>query len=159
MSKLEIVPGKAPLSLWRKIADGAGPVTLADTAWPTIERSRALIENALASGQPIYGVNTGSGKLAQTRIAAGDLKALQRNLVLSHAAGVGAPLPDWSCGSCWRSRCRACRGEIPACGRSWWSAARIVQCRGVLPEIPSQGSVGASGDLARWPILFRSVDR
>ena len=56
---------------------------LADSAWPAIDRARAGIEAALASGRPIYGVNTGFGKLAQTRIAPGDLKTLQRNLVLS----------------------------------------------------------------------------
>jgi histidine ammonia-lyase len=148
MSKLEIVPGRVPLSLWRRIAEGAAPVTLADVAWPGIEHSRALIEDALASGHPIYGVNTGFGKLAQTRIAPGDLKALQRNLVLSHAAGVGAPLPD--------AVVRLVLAlKVSSLARGFSGVRRVVVerllellNRGVLPEIPEQGSVGASGDLA-----------
>src|SRR5271168_5551794 len=94
MKKLEIKPGFAPLSLWRQIAAGAVAVHLAKPAWADIARSRGLIEAALASGRAIYGVNTGFGKLAQTRIPDVDLKLLQRNLVLSHAAGVGEPLGD-----------------------------------------------------------------
>jgi histidine ammonia-lyase len=135
MSKLEIVPGQAALSLWRRIAEGEGPVALADGAWPGIERSRALIEDALASGRAIYGVNTGFGKLAQTRIAPGDLKALQRNLVLSHAAGVGAALPD--------AVVRLVLAlKVSSLARGYSGVRRV------LPEIPEQGSVGASGDLA-----------
>jgi histidine ammonia-lyase len=148
MSKLEIVPGQAALSLWRRIAEGEGPVALADGAWPGIERSRALIEDALASGRAIYGVNTGFGKLAQTRIAPGDLKALQRNLVLSHAAGVGAALPD--------AVVRLVLAlKVSSLARGYSGVRRVVVQRllellntGVLPEIPEQGSVGASGDLA-----------
>src|ERR1700685_1206699 len=93
MADLIIEPGKTKLSLWRAVAAG-GHVALSNGAWPAIERSRQIIEDALTSGQPVYGVNTGFGKLAQTRIADSDLKTLQRNLVLSHATGVGAPLPD-----------------------------------------------------------------
>src|ERR1700679_1307476 len=94
MDSLTIDPGKAPLSLWRRLAAGSASVALADSAWPRVARARQMIEDALASGEAIYGVNTGFGKLAQTRIPDGELKHLQRNLVLSHAAGVGAPLDD-----------------------------------------------------------------
>src|ERR1700678_2404547 len=94
MSELEIKPGSAPISLWRQIAAGAGPARLAENAWADIARSRGLTEQALAAGRAIYGVNTGFVKLAQTRIPDADLKLLQRNLVLSHAAGVGEPLGD-----------------------------------------------------------------
>ena len=93
MTELTIVPGKNSLSLWRDLAADGGPVALAKEAWPSIERSRGHVESALASGRAIYGVNTGFGRLAQTRIPAAELKLLQRNLVLSHAAGVGELLP------------------------------------------------------------------
>jgi histidine ammonia-lyase len=140
-------PGKAPLSLWRKVAAGA-TVELAAPAWARIEASRKMIENALASGQAIYGVNTGFGKLAQTRIPDAELKHLQRNLVLSHAAGVGAKLPDPVV-----RLVVALKAASLARGHS--GVRRVVVERllallekDVLPEIPEQGSVGASGDLA-----------
>ncbi|HEY1631851.1 MAG TPA: histidine ammonia-lyase [Rhizomicrobium sp.] len=147
MTSLTVDPGKAPLSVWRKVAEGAS-VALAVPAWERIEASRGLIEQALASGQAIYGVNTGFGKLAQTRIPDAELKRLQRNLVLSHAAGVGAPLPDPVV-----RLILALKASSLARGHS--GVRRVVVERllallekNVLPEIPEQGSVGASGDLA-----------
>lgn len=145
---LTIAPGKVSLSIWRDIAEGAAPVLLAEDAWPAIERSRADVESALASDRAIYGVNTGFGRLAQTRIPASELQLLQRNLVLSHAAGVGERLPD-----------HVVRLTIAlkaaSLGLGYSGVRRIVIERlldllnkNALPEIPCQGSVGASGDLA-----------
>jgi len=94
MTTLEIDPGRATLSLWRRVLESGAPIALAAAAWPIIERARHTVEDALAAGRVLYGVNTGFGKLAQTRIAPGEIKALQRNLVLSMAAGVGELLPD-----------------------------------------------------------------
>ncbi|HUO91865.1 MAG TPA: histidine ammonia-lyase [Rhizomicrobium sp.] len=148
MSELEILPGSAPLSLWRRIAAGGETVRLAKAAWDNIARSRGQIEQALASGRAIYGVNTGFGKLAQTRIPDAELALLQRNLVLSHAAGVGAPLGD--------DIVRLIIAlKVASLGRGYSGVRPLVVetllqllNHGVLPEIPSQGSVGASGDLA-----------
>ncbi len=147
-STLEIVPGKSPLPLWQKIFETGAPVRLSQAAWPRIEASRARVEAALASGRVIYGVNTGFGKLAHKRIAHSELKTLQRNLVLSHAAGVGDPLPD--------PVVRLILAlKIASLARGYSGVRRIVVERlidllnkNVLPVIPSQGSVGASGDLA-----------
>jgi histidine ammonia-lyase len=148
MTELEIKPGSAPLSLWRQIAAGTGPVRLAEKAWADIARSRGLIEQALASGRAIYGVNTGFGKLAQTRIPDAELKLLQRNLVLSHAAGVGEPLGDdvvrLVIALKVSSLARGYSGVRPVVVE----ALLTLLNKGVLPQIPSQGSVGASGDLA-----------
>jgi histidine ammonia-lyase len=148
MTELEIKPGSAPLSLWRQIAAGAGPVRLAEKAWGQIARSRGLIEQALASGRAIYGVNTGFGKLAQTRIPDADLKLLQRNLVLSHAAGVGEPLGDdlvrLVIALKVSSLARGYSGVRPVVVETLLALLN----KGVLPQIPAQGSVGASGDLA-----------
>lgn len=148
MSDLEIEPGTAPLSLWRRIAAGHRPVTLAAAAWGDIARGRRLVEQALASGRPIYGVNTGFGKLAQTRIPADELKLLQRNLVLSHAAGVGPALGE-------EIVRLAIALKIASLARGYSGVRPIVVERlldllnkDLLPEIPEQGSVGASGDLA-----------
>ncbi|HEX4532821.1 MAG TPA: histidine ammonia-lyase, partial [Rhizomicrobium sp.] len=148
MTDLLIEPGKTPLSLWRKLADGPHAVKLADIAWPQIEKSRAIIEAALESGRAIYGVNTGFGKLAQKRIPDDELKTLQRNLVLSHSVGVGTPLPD--------ATVRLVLAlKIASLSRGYSGVRRVVVERllallnkGVLPEIPEKGSVGASGDLA-----------
>jgi histidine ammonia-lyase len=148
MPELTLHPGKTRLAFWRKIVDGAAPLALAEDAWPVIEKSRALVEEALASDRTIYGVNTGFGKLAQTRIAADDQKTLQRNLVLSHSAGVGEPLAP--------PIVRLILAlKIAGLARGFSGVRRVVVERlldmfnkDVLPEIPSQGSVGASGDLA-----------
>jgi len=148
MSTLEIDPGHAPLSLWRQILEQTAPVALAARAWPEIERARGAVEAALAAGHIVYGVNTGFGKLAQTRIAPGEIKTLQRNLVLSHAAGVGELLPD--------AVVRLVLAlKVASLARGYSGVRRIVVERllhllnaNALPEIPSQGSVGASGDLA-----------
>jgi histidine ammonia-lyase len=146
MEKLS--PGKVALAQWRGILAGPATVALAENAWPGVEASRRIVEQALASGNAIYGVNTGFGKLAQTRIPDNELKHLQRNLVLSHAAGVGAPLAD-------RVVRLVLALKAASLGRGHSGVRRVVIERlldllnkDVLPEIPEQGSVGASGDLA-----------
>jgi histidine ammonia-lyase len=149
MSDTVIEPGKSPLSLWRRVAEGsAGKVSLSTGAWDAIARSRQTVETALASGEAIYGVNTGFGKLATTRIPGNDLKRLQRNLVLSHATGVGTPLPEGVVRL-------VIALKIASLSRGHSGVRRMVVERlldllnhNILPEIPAQGSVGASGDLA-----------
>ncbi|MGA2579293.1 MAG: histidine ammonia-lyase [Bryobacteraceae bacterium] len=129
---------------------GAHPqaVELAAAAVEKMERSRAVVERLAAGDAPVYGVNTGVGLLADVRIAAADLDQLQRNVVRSHSAGVGDPLP--------RAEVRAMmliRANVLAKGYSGIRPAvaqRLCDLlnRGVTPRVPSQGSVGASGDLA-----------
>jgi len=113
-----------------------------------MEKSRALVEAAIAERRVVYGVDTGFGDLADTLIDEKDLAALQRNLVRSHAAGVGPPLDDRATRAILLAKANSLlkgydgvRFEIPA---------TIVAClaRDLLPVIPSIGSVGASGDLA-----------
>ena len=85
-------PGEVGLADWRAIYRGAAAVLYPDAARP-IRASAAAVERILARGEPVYGINTGFGKLASVRIEAGDLATLQRNIVLSHAAGIGDPSP------------------------------------------------------------------
>ena len=147
MTTVTIEPGKMPLSAWRALTVGAS-VMLSAEAWPGIERSRGHIESALQLGHAIYGLNTGFGKLAQTRIPDSQLELLQHNLVLSHAAGVGELLPD--------PVVRLILGlKIAGLARGYSGVRPLIIERlldllhkDVLPEIPAQGSVGASGDLA-----------
>jgi histidine ammonia-lyase len=130
------------------LASGAVEVTVAASAVEKMQRSRAVVERLAAGDTPVYGVNTGVGLLADVRIAAADLDRLQRNVVRSHCAGVGDPLA--------RAEVRAMmliRANVLAKGYSGIRpvvAQRLCDLlnRGVTPVVPSQGSVGASGDLA-----------
>ncbi len=123
-------------------------VSLAPAAYHRMAASRALVDRLAAGDAPIYAVNTGVGLLADVRIPPADLERLQRNVIRSHCAGVGDPLP--------REVVRAMmliRANVLAKGLSGIRplvAERICELidRGVTPVVPSQGSVGASGDLA-----------
>jgi len=140
-------PGEARLADWRAIWRGA-PVALDPAARAKVAASAAAVQRILARGEPVYGINTGFGKLAGVRIEPADLAQLQRNIVLSHAAGVGetTPLPvtrlmmALKLGSLTQGA-SGVRMETIDC-----MAAMLD--RGVTPVVPSQGSVGASGDLA-----------
>ena len=121
---------------------------LARRAAARMEASRAVVERLAAGEEPVYAVNTGVGLLADVRIPREDLDRLQRNVVRSHAAGVGEPLA--------REAVRAMmliRANVLAKGFSGIRpviAERLCELlnRGVTPVVPSRGSVGASGDLA-----------
>jgi histidine ammonia-lyase len=123
-------------------------LTLAPAARKRVEKARRCLENLMATDATIYGVNTGFGKLANQRINAEELLALQENLLRSHAVGMGNLL------SIGESRLAlALRIQALAKGHSGVTPALIdllieMYNRGVVPAIPEQGSVGASGDLA-----------
>ena len=85
--------GAVPLSTWRDVYFGAR-VTLDEDCRAAVDAGAATIDAIVARGTAVYGVNTGFGKLAGISIDPVDLRQLQRNLVLSHASGVGEPLPD-----------------------------------------------------------------
>ena len=145
--------GDEPLTLESLVAVArAGQrVEIGERAQGAMQRARAVVDAVVIGGDAapaVYGVNTGFGALAEVRISSDQVVRLQQNLVRSHAAGVGAPLP--------RDAVRAMmllRAAVLATGRS---GARPVCCQrlcdllnaGVHPVIPARGSVGASGDLA-----------
>ncbi|TMJ29424.1 MAG: histidine ammonia-lyase, partial [Alphaproteobacteria bacterium] len=85
-------PGAMTLGDWRAVYRGAVP-WLDPACVPAIERSAAAVSAIIAKGEPVYGINTGFGKLANVHIPPADLATLQRNIVLSHSAGAGAPMP------------------------------------------------------------------
>ena len=91
---LHLQPGELTLAQLRAVHQQPVKITLDERAFPAIDRSVACVENIIAEGRTAYGINTGFGLLAQTRIAREDLENLQRSLVLSHAAGVGEPIDD-----------------------------------------------------------------
>lgn len=113
-----------------------------------VERSRRTLEAAVDGGTPTYGVNTGFGKLAQKRIAPEDQRALQRNLLLSHAVGVGDPVPRDITRLMLRLKIHAL--GLGYSGVSVPTFTRLLEweAAGLTPVVPSRGSVGASGDLA-----------
>ncbi|HLV48621.1 MAG TPA: aromatic amino acid lyase, partial [Aliidiomarina sp.] len=91
---LELQPGQLTLAQMHHISRSAVHLTIDDGAWPNIERAAKTVADVLAEGRVVYGINTGFGLLANTRIAADQLSDLQRRIVLSHAAGVGALMAD-----------------------------------------------------------------
>ena len=124
------------------------PVRLDPTAADRVRRSREALEGLLDRDDPVYGVSTGFGRLAQVRIAGEDQRALQRNLVRSHAAGVGRPLPAEEVRAILLLRANAlARGQS---GCRLVVVERLVDFLnlGIHPVVPEIGSVGASGDLA-----------
>jgi histidine ammonia-lyase len=147
MHDIALIPGAASLADWRAIYRGAG-LRLDPACRPGIADSAAAVSRILAKGQPVYGINTGFGKLASVRIGDADLAQLQRNIVLSHSAGTGASTPRAAV----RLMMALKLGSL-AQGASGVMPATVALLEAMLehdliPVIPCQGSVGASGDLA-----------
>src|SRR5580658_1723801 len=124
------------------------PVEIAATAAARIADSRKLIEQILAAGQTVYGVNTGFGKLADVRIPDGNLVQLQTNLVRSHAGGVGQPLSEAEARAMLLLRANVLAVGFSGCRTELVELLVALLNAGVHPVIPEKGSVGASGDLA-----------
>ncbi|WP_208852067.1 histidine ammonia-lyase [Paracoccus sp. TD-10] len=148
LSELILIPGETTLAQLEQVWRQGLAVRLADSARPGIAESAARIEAAANGEAPVYGVNTGFGKLASIKIAARDTATLQRNLILSHCCGVGEPVEPETVRLIMvlklLSLGRGASGVRP-------EVIQLIEdmlARGVLPVIPSQGSVGASGDLA-----------
>jgi histidine ammonia-lyase len=130
------------------VARGGARVVLSPSARRRIERALAVIEAILASDRQVYGVNTGFGLLKDIRIPRDQLDALQLNLIRSHCAGVGGPLPPEA-----TRALMLLRAHVLARGHSG-VRPRVVETllahlnADLLPVVPEQGSIGASGDLA-----------
>ena len=148
MTALTLTPGAVTLADLARVYFDEAPVRLDRAAKPAVERAAAAIARAAAGNVPVYGVNTGFGKLASITIAPGDTATLQRNLILSHCCGVGEPVA--------RRHARLMMAlKLLSLGRGAsgvrWDLIELLEQmleRGVTPVIPAQGSVGASGDLA-----------
>ncbi len=147
MNTIFLKPGAVSLADWRAIYRGAVP-TLDPASLGAVEASAAAVERIIARHEPVYGLNTGFGKLASVKIGDEDLATLQRNIVLSHAAGTGAPSPEpvvrLRMALKLASLAQGASGVRP-------ETIRLLEAMlfaGLTPVIPCQGSVGASGDLA-----------
>ncbi len=140
----------APISIAdvESVARRARPVQIGSEARSRLDAARTALTRAISGGAPIYGVNTGFGALSRQRIADADLEAVQRNLLLSHAAGVGPPLAEDIVRATMlilaASLCRGASGVRPEVVES---IVALLNAR-ITPLVPELGSVGASGDLA-----------
>ena len=148
MSVPTLTPGSVTLDQLAEIYGNEAPVALDPACRAGVEAAARRIDAAAAGEAPVYGVNTGFGKLASVKIARGDTATLQRNLILSHCCGVGGAIP--------RRHARLMMAlKLLSLGRGAsgvrWELIELLQAmlaKGVTPVVPAQGSVGASGDLA-----------
>jgi UPF0042 nucleotide-binding protein len=132
----------------RKIYERAAAVDLDGNDRERIAASCGLVDRIVAKGDAAYGINTGFGLLAQTRIPTDQLALLQSNLLLSHAAGVGTSLPDAVARLVMALKINSLARGYSGISLAVVDALRALLSNEVYPVIPSQGSVGASGDLA-----------
>lgn len=146
--QLTLRPGDLTLSELRAVWADHLPLRLAPEAWQAVDASCALVQEITAKGDPAYGINTGFGILAKAHIPNDQLEALQRNLILSHAVGTGELIPDHIVRLIVLTK-------IGSLARGYSGVRPLIietlialYNAGVMPAIPSQGSVGASGDLA-----------
>ena len=130
------------------IAGGQSEVSLAPSAVRRVNASRAVVDRTASGDAPVYGVNTGFGALAETAIPRDQLGALQLNLLRSHAAGVGEPLPVRAVRASMALRANVLAKGFSGIRRETLELLIAMLNRGVHPVVPSRGSVGASGDLA-----------
>jgi histidine ammonia-lyase len=131
-----------------RVADGDDDMSLSASCRGRMEKSRRIVDEVIASGQTVYGINTGFGKLSDVRIPANDLQRLQKNLIMSHACGVGAPLPAREVRALMLLKVNALATGYSGCRPELADFLLEMLRREVLPVIPEKGSVGASGDLA-----------
>ncbi|MGH8263779.1 MAG: histidine ammonia-lyase [Steroidobacteraceae bacterium] len=140
-------PGDVSLAEWRAIYRGA-TATVDPAGRSQVAASAAAVARILAAGVPVYGVSTGFGKLASVRIADDDLLTLQRNIVLSHAAGVGEPMPTSVARLMMALKLASLAQGASGVRPEILDFLQAMLEHDLVPVIPAQGSVGASGDLA-----------
>jgi histidine ammonia-lyase len=130
------------------IADGGESIALADRARERVRASREVVDRRARGSEPAYGINTGFGSFADVKIAPDALEALQLNLLRSHAAGVGEPLPVRTVRATMALRANVLAKGFSGISVGTLEALMALVNAGVHPHVPSRGSVGASGDLA-----------
>jgi histidine ammonia-lyase len=148
LSEIVLKPGRTTLAELERVWREGLAVRLADGARAGIAASAARIDAAARGDKPVYGVNTGFGKLASIKIEAKDTATLQRNLILSHCCGVGEPVEPETVRLIMVLKLLSLGRGASGVRPELIALIEAMLARGVLPVIPAQGSVGASGDLA-----------
>ncbi|KQT50982.1 histidine ammonia-lyase [Aureimonas sp. Leaf454] len=145
---LVLVPGAVTLETLERIYGGAGPVRLDPGCRSAVEAAARRIAEIASGDRAVYGINTGFGKLASVRIAPGDVATLQRNLILSHCCGVGGPLDSGVVRLVMATKLLSLGHGASGVRLEIVALIEAMLEADILPVIPGQGSVGASGDLA-----------
>jgi len=148
MTSLVLNPGKITLDELDQIHAGVCQLSLPESARAAMRASHALVKAAADGDAPVYGVNTGFGKLANKRISKDQLATLQRNLIRSHSVGVGEPLAAPIMRLMMATKAASLARGYSGCRELVVDTLLAVHNAGLVPCVPSQGSVGASGDLA-----------
>ncbi len=148
MQELNIIPGAMTLSDLRKVSRSPVKLSLDSGALPAIQESTKVVDDIIAEDRTVYGINTGFGLLANTRIAAEDLDELQRSIVLSHAAGIGELMNDATVRLVMTLKINSLSRGFSGIRLSVIETMIALVNKEVYPCIPQKGSVGASGDLA-----------
>ena len=143
-------PGQLGLADLRRVAAGSiERLAIDEEAWAAVDAARALIEQIVAEGRRVYGVNTGFGPLSSVAIPPSDIAEMQRRMIVSHCVGVGPALPDAVVRQVILLKLNTLLQGRSGVGRDLIRALNGLFNAGALPVIPSKGSVGASGDLDR----------
>jgi histidine ammonia-lyase len=145
---LVLTPGRVSLATLADVYWGQAPAVVDPAAHPAVVAAAARIAEVARGDAPVYGVNTGFGKLSSIRIDAADTATLQRNLIRSHCCGVGAPLPAAVVRLIMTLKLISLGRAASGVRLELLTLLEAMLERGVLPVIPEKGSVGASGDLA-----------
>lgn len=148
MNTLLVTPGQLTLDQLRAVSSAAMLVVLDKSCVAAIDASVQSVADVIMEGRTVYGINTGFGLLANTRIEADELETLQRSIVLSHAAGMGALLADSSVRLLLLLKINSLARGYSGIRYAVIQALLTLLNKEIYPCIPSQGSVGASGDLA-----------
>jgi histidine ammonia-lyase len=145
---MRLRPGALTLDDLHAVHAGVQPLRLDPQAAPAIAASAEVVRRAAAGEAAVYGVNTGFGRLASTRIGEADLSTLQVNLIRSHSVGVGPPLPPAAVRLMLATKAASLARGYSGVRPAVIDSLLAVHNAGLVPWVPSQGSVGASGDLA-----------
>ena len=145
---LELQPGRLSLEDLQAVHAGGVRLALAPGSGNAIRASAAIVHMAALGAEPVYGVNTGFGKLASTRIEPAQLRALQVNLIRSHSVGVGEPLQPAVVRLMLALKAASLARGYSGVREAVVDTLLAVHNAGLVPYVPAQGSVGASGDLA-----------
>lgn len=145
---LTLQPGSLTLGDLRAVWQSAGNLSLAPEAYAAIEASAATVQAIVAKGDPAYGINTGFGILAKRHIPQAQLEQLQQNLILSHAVGTGELLADHIVRLVMLTKIGSLARGFSGVRPLIVDTLIALYNAGIMPAIPCQGSVGASGDLA-----------
>jgi histidine ammonia-lyase len=143
-----LTPGRLTLEQLREVMKGGRAVKLDEACWPKVDAAARVVAEAAHGPAPVYGINTGFGSLATTRIAPAQIEELQRRLVLSHMCGLGPPLPDPVVRLILALKATSLALGFSGVRREVIELLIALYDHDALPVIPAKGSVGASGDLA-----------